>query len=163
MQIAGSQGGASQVAVNQANSSGKGKTEAVNNNNASFLSAVKEVAESVSGKIVVAGGADVEELNILKRDAEYRMDVPEKIETVYDFIGDQEPLKREKGKVGPENIMVEFNADVNFAPEVLEHATDAEVEVDSILSEIKSELVNSDFFVDEVAEFGTDSLFRSEN
>jgi len=97
MLIAGSQGGASQVAVNQTNSSGKGKTEGVNNNNnASFLSACKEVAESVSGKIVVAGGADIEELNILKRDAEYQMDVPEKIETVYDFIAEIRSLLREK-------------------------------------------------------------------
>jgi len=59
--------------------------------------------------------------------------------------------------------MVEFNADVSFAPEVLEHATDAEMAVDSILSEIKNELVGSNFFGDEVAELGTDSFCRSEN
>ncbi len=90
-------GTANQVVVNAANSSDKGKSDGINNN-VSFLSTVKEVAENLAGKIVVAGGADIAEPDFLRQKFGYEIEIPEKIETVYDFIAEIRNILKDKKK-----------------------------------------------------------------
>jgi|GEM_PF-2426309 len=60
--------------------------------------------------------------------------------------------------------MTEIKVDFNFAPEIVEGAMDAEVEVEHILDEIKQELVGSASAMgDDVAELNANSLCHSEN
>jgi|GEM_PF-2510740 len=100
MTIAGAQGAAASQTIT-ASVSGKGKADGANSalNNVSFLGVAKEVAESAAGKIVTAGGADIEDLDFLRHRSEFENRVPEKIETVYDFIAEiRNILKGKKRK-----------------------------------------------------------------
>ena len=90
MSIAGAQGASASQVITTNSVAGKGKAEGANsaNNNVSFLGIAKEVAESAAGKIVTAGGADIKDLDLLRYKSEFESKVPEKIETVYDFIAE---------------------------------------------------------------------------
>ena len=89
MLLAGAQGAVSQVINAVSNSSGK--LESVEGN-ASFLSAVKEVSENLAGKIVVAGGADIAEPELLKHKFVNESGSGVEEEDVYDFIRKIEDL-----------------------------------------------------------------------
>jgi len=77
--------GASNQAVNSASGADKAKVES-NNNGISFLGVAREVSETLSGKIVVAGGSNVKSPDFLKERFGYTDKASEDGETVYDFI-----------------------------------------------------------------------------
>jgi hypothetical protein len=95
MTIAGLIGAANQSIVNLTQLSDKGKAETTSNN-VSFLSAAKEVAESMAGKIVVGNGAKMEGLNVKKEDFEIDSEIPEGVDTVYDFIAEIRKILKDK-------------------------------------------------------------------
>lgn len=89
--------GASNQIVSTVNTSDKNKVSSTNNN-ISFLGVAREVAENLSGMIVVAGGANIKSPGFSKEKFEYNDEMPEKIETVYDFLAEIEKVVREAKK-----------------------------------------------------------------
>jgi hypothetical protein len=89
MFLAGAQGAVNQVINNISSTSAK--TESADANT-SFLSAVKEVSENLVGKIVVAGGADIAEPELLKHKFIDESGAGGEEEDVFDFIRKIEDL-----------------------------------------------------------------------
>ena len=96
MTIAGLIGAANQSIINLMQLSDKGKADAASYDNVSFLSTAKEVAESMAGKIVVGNGAKMEGLNVRKEDFEIVSEMPEGVDTVYDFIAEIGNILKDK-------------------------------------------------------------------
>jgi hypothetical protein len=96
MQIAGMIGSSNQ-AVSEVKSSAGTKAQG-ETSNTSFLSSVKEVAESMTGKIVAANASKAGQLDIRKDDFEIENEMPEKLDTVYDFIADIRQIMRDAKK-----------------------------------------------------------------
>ena len=96
MQIPGMIGSSNQVVSEVKSSAGtKAQGEA---SNTSFLSSVKEVAESMTGKIVAANASKAGELDVKKDDFAIENEMPDKLDTVYDFIADIRQIMREAKK-----------------------------------------------------------------
>lgn len=95
MVVGGLLGAAGQILMNTALVSDKPKTNTAAGG-ASFLSAAREVAESMTGKIVVSNGSNISELRFKKDDFEIENEMPEGIDTVYDFIAEIRKLLKEK-------------------------------------------------------------------
>ena len=91
MDIVGILGSINQIQVN----TDKAKVDN-NPSGLNFLSAAKEVAENMAGGIVVANNSSMKELSFKKEDFSYDRDLPDKIETVYDFIAEIENMLKKK-------------------------------------------------------------------
>ena len=94
MAIAGLLGAANQATINSMSYENKPVSDA--NNNVSFLGVAREVAENLSGKIVVANRGDAKGPDFMKAKFEYEIEMPEKIDNVYDFIAEIKKIMKDK-------------------------------------------------------------------
>lgn len=96
MQIAGSQGSSTQV-ISQVTGAKKG-SNGTDCASAGFLSSIKEVAESVMGRIVAASSSKAGEADFRKEQFYYEDEMPDSPESVYDFIAEIRDILREAKK-----------------------------------------------------------------
>ena len=93
MDITGVIGAINQTAVK----SDKAKVES-SNPSFSFINTAAAVSKALAGQIAVASGANVETPEFMKEKFGFEIELPDKIETVYDFIAEIENLLKKSKK-----------------------------------------------------------------